>query len=92
MTVSANHAMDAHLSSALLEGKDKTVDENGNGENDDRDHDDVIKDLNQTEEDVEEGDGSSDDVSVVEFDVFIGVGPTFYSSSEVFKPFRSICS
>ena len=58
--------MDAHLSSALLEGKDKTVDENGNGENDDRNHDDVIKDLNQTEEDVEEGDANEDGTVDVE--------------------------
>ena len=50
--------MNTDLATSLFKGQNQPVNENGNGQKDDWNHDDVVKDLNQSKEDVEEKNGS----------------------------------
>ena len=90
MTVSADDAVDADLSPSLLKRKDQPVYQNGNRKDDDGDHDDVVENLNQTEEDVQERDGAADDVGVVELDLLIGVHAVLDVLAQGFQPFSSV--
>ena len=82
--------MNAHFPPPLLERKHQSVDQDRNGKNNDWNHDDVIENLNQTKEDVEEGDGSAHNVGVVQFYTFVGVVSVLNSGSKVFQPFCCI--
>ena len=46
------------LTTSLLERKNQSIDKNSNGEENDRNHDDVIENLDESKEDVEEKNGA----------------------------------
>ena len=90
LTVRADDPVDADLTAALFEGEHQPVDQHGNGEEDDGNHDDVIENLNQPEEDVQEQNGPADDVGVVQLDLLVSVGTVLHLRAQVFEPLSGI--
>ena len=82
--------MYTHLSTPLFKRKNQPVNEDSNRKNDNWYHDDVIEDLNQSEENVQEGDCATDDVCVIQFNAFVGVTSVLNTGSEVFQPIGCI--
>ena len=90
LPVRTDDPVNADLTAALLEGEHQPVNQHGNGKEDDGNHDDVIENLNQAEEDVEEQNGPADDVGVVQLDFLVGVGTVLHLRAQVLEPFGGI--
>ena len=88
--VGADHPMDRNFTTPLLEGEHQAVNEHGEGEDDDGDHDDVIEGLNEPEEDVQETDRATDDVDVHQRDAGIGVVALAHAALHVVQPLGRI--
>ena len=84
--------MNTDFTPPLFEGKHEPVNQNRDREEDDWNHDDIIENLNQTKEDVEEQNSSTDDVGVVEFNLFIRVRTVLHIRAKCFQPFGCIRS
>ena len=82
--------MNADLAAPLFKGQHEPVNQHRNGKEHDGNHDDVIENLNQAEEDVQEKNGPADDVGVVQLDLFVGVGAVLHPRPQVFQPVRCV--
>ena len=92
MPVSADDAVNAHLPTPLFKREHEAVNEHGDGQEHDGNHDDVVENLDEAEEDVEEENRSADNIGVVEFNLLIGVRTVLHVGSQRLEPIGCVSS